>query len=187
MWCSHFQKRSVECSTRRTSMRAFTLIELLVVIAIISLLSTVVLSSLKTAREQAKDSAIKSGAIELRKIMQQEFSDTGSYAAIKSGGSWKARGTDCSSASFSGTYGVQARKVCDAIMANYPADVGCTANCVYFNSTNPNSNDQFTIMAYMPAESAKAGSSRYLCFGSSGRTSIGPTSSWTNPGCYANP
>jgi len=177
----------MECSTRHASVRAFTLIELLVVIAIISLLSTVVLSSLKTAREQAKDSAIKSGAIELRKIMEQEFGDTGSYAAIKAGGSWKTRGTDCSTAPFTGAYAAEGRKVCTAIMANYPADSGCNTNCVYFNNTNPNSNDQFTIMAYMPAESAKAGSARYLCFGSSGRTSIGPTSSWTNPGCYANP
>ena len=181
----------MECSTRHASVRAFTLIELLVVIAIISLLSMVVLFSLKTAREQAKDSAIKFGAIELRKIMQQEFSDTGSYAAIKTGGSWKARGNDCSTAPFSGTYGAQAKKVCNAIMANYAADAGCTTNCLYFNTTNPNSNDQFTILAYMPAASAKAGVGQYLCFGSSGRTSVGPSTqngtSWGGNGCYANP
>jgi prepilin-type N-terminal cleavage/methylation domain-containing protein len=44
----------------------FTLIELLVVISIISLLSTVVLSSLKTARSKAVDTAIKTELINLR-------------------------------------------------------------------------------------------------------------------------
>ena len=40
--------------------KGFTLIELLVVIAIISLLSSIVLASLKTARSKAADAAVKS-------------------------------------------------------------------------------------------------------------------------------
>jgi hypothetical protein len=41
-------------------------------------------------------------------------------------------------------------------------------------------------MVYLPGESAKAGSARWLCVGSSGATSIS-TGGWTEAGCYSNP
>jgi len=59
--------------------RAFTLIELLVVIAIIGLLSSVVLASLNTAREKAKDAKIRSDFESLRTAMALYFDTHNAY------------------------------------------------------------------------------------------------------------
>jgi prepilin-type N-terminal cleavage/methylation domain-containing protein len=55
--------------------RGFTLIELLVVISIITLLSSVVLSSLSSARSKAMDSAVKAALKQLA-IQSQNYRDT---------------------------------------------------------------------------------------------------------------
>lgn len=167
--------------------RGFTLIELLVVVAVIGLLSSIVLASLNNARLKGRDASIRAGASQLRTVMSQEFSDTGSYAAIKSGGDWKAAGANCASAPFSGSYATKARDICNAIMASLPSGTACSGTCLYFRYTSPDANDKFTIMVYLPGASARVGTSQYLCYGSSGRTSIGGINGWLNQGCFANP
>ena len=59
--------------------KGFTLIELLVVISIISLLTSIVLASINTARRKARDTARIRVAQELQKALALYFSDYGYY------------------------------------------------------------------------------------------------------------
>ena len=164
--------------------KAFTLIELLVVIAIIGVLSSVVLASLNTARLKAADASVKSELAQFRTIMNFEYTDTGSYSAIKSGGAagWNAAGSTCSG--FTGTYASQAKSICDSLVK--ATGTLCTGSCVWFGYTNPDAPDKFTIMAYLPYESAKAGGARWFCMGSGGGNGLS-SGSWGEAGCYNNP
>jgi prepilin-type N-terminal cleavage/methylation domain-containing protein len=67
--------------------KGFTLIELLVVIAIIGLLSSVVLASLNSARNKAKDAAVKQSFNQIEKAAQMDYNDNGNYAPDVGGGS----------------------------------------------------------------------------------------------------
>lgn len=62
--------------------KGFTLIELLVVIAIIGLLSSIVLSSLNSARDKGKDAAIKSQLEQMRSAAELIYESTGSYSTV---------------------------------------------------------------------------------------------------------
>ncbi|MDB5189255.1 MAG: hypothetical protein JWL82_212 [Parcubacteria group bacterium] len=170
----------------KTSQRGFTLIELLVVIAIIGLLSSVALANLNLARLRAADAAVREEAQQFRIIMNNEYSDTGSYTAIKNGDTgWIGGNNHCSYISFGGNYAGSASAVCNRLLQS--SGTACGTYCVFFVNTYPDSPDKFTIMAYLPYESAKAGGARYLCYGSSGRTSVSDGTTWSEVGCWANP
>ena len=64
--------------------RGFTLIELLVVIAIIGVLASVIIASLGTARDKARDAAIIENMLSLRTTAALYYSENGSYAANNS-------------------------------------------------------------------------------------------------------
>ncbi len=66
-------------SSRKPTYRGFTLIELLVVIAIIGILSSVVLASLGTAREKARDAKRIAEMKDLQKALTLYFDSTQSY------------------------------------------------------------------------------------------------------------
>lgn len=71
--------------------RGFTLIELLVVIAIIGLLSSVVLASLNTAREKARNASYLSQMKEYQNALALYYSSTGTHPATTGG--WACLGT----------------------------------------------------------------------------------------------
>ncbi len=50
--------------------QGFTLIELLLVISIISLLSSIILSNVKEARQKAQDQALYSSVLEVQKAIE---------------------------------------------------------------------------------------------------------------------
>jgi len=62
--------------------RGFTLIELLVVISIISLLSTVVMASLNSARSKAQESAIKTDLQSIKTQAELSYGKTGDYSGV---------------------------------------------------------------------------------------------------------
>ncbi len=68
------------------NLRAFTLIELLVVISIIGMLSSVVLSSLNSARDKARNSTVKNQLSQVRTAAALLFDTTGTYDTLCTAG-----------------------------------------------------------------------------------------------------
>ena len=176
--------------------RGFTLIELLVVIAIISLLSSIVLSSLNSARIKAKDAAVISGVREFEKLLAMEYDDAnGNYQGLMYGG-WIYNLNQCDTVNFFGNYKIQARNICKNILSNaatvgtdiihmgIPVDQGYSYNKSYsimvkLNEINPSTNSNYYFCA------GSSGSGKYSNYWGAGEVygDLNPTV----VGCYYNP
>lgn len=69
----------------QTKNKGFTLIELLVVVAIISLLTSVVLASLTSAKKKATDTKIISEYQQLKIALEMYYNDNGKYPTAAAG------------------------------------------------------------------------------------------------------
>ena len=160
----------------------FTLIELMVVISIISLLSSVILVSVSSARLKARDSTLISQADEMRKLFELEYYDNKSYINFQRGG-WMHSAADCNS-NFSGNYQAQARAICINIINTSSGDEPWGYGDIrYYVGNSIDTDKYYSIIIYLP------GKKKFYCLGSSGvgSDSTDPSNFWNQPGCFSNP
>ncbi len=84
--------------------KGFTLIELLVVVAIISLLASVVMASLSSARSKSRDAKRKSDLHQIQNALALYYNTNGSYPVARSFSAWAADWSN--SGSLPGTIGL---------------------------------------------------------------------------------
>lgn len=162
--------------------KGFTILELMVVITTIAILTSITLSALTTARLKGRDTAIKNEVRQMRILMQQSFSDTGTFAGVQTQ-SWITGSGDCSV--YVGTYAAQAKQICLAIVSlSLSSGSGYLWSGTALLGSDPNQNKYYSIMAYLPGKGA------FFCMGSNGQnTDTGTASSptpWSQPGCYGD-
>jgi prepilin-type N-terminal cleavage/methylation domain-containing protein len=164
--------------------KGFTLIELLVVVAIVSLLSSIVLASLNSARKKAKDTAIKSAMSEVSNLMALNFNDFGSYCQIHPSG-WVngSSGTNTcdyllSSGGFYNTYGQKARDLCQNIFNNASNSWTDKYRLLIFVSSSNSCMNSYSWIAHL-------NNGNWYCARSSGVKGEYTDATYTD--CYTNP
>lgn len=160
----------------------FTIIELLVVMAIISLLSSIIITTVSSGRNKAKDGKLRQEMSQFENLAALNYADYGSYCQIQY--AWIPYNGSCATA-FPNTYnyGAEAQKLCNDIIQNSADDP--VLYPVYgnqlklYNNTTTGCATSYSFMTYL-------NSGKWYCMGSSGRK--GEYTSYSgNPGCYDNP
>lgn len=103
--------------------RGFTLMELLVVVAIIGILSSVVMISVASARNKAKNTVVFRSFADFQKILEAEYIDNGSYANLQEISATVFSndpfyGSPCSTGFTTSEYKVDAQALCQKIVDN---------------------------------------------------------------------
>lgn len=128
----------------RNTQKGFTLIELLVVIAIIGILATIVLTSLGSARNKAKDAKVQGQLSSLRASAEIYYGDnSNSYATLFTGNNtWASGNTNVSNIltavnadNGAGTEFAGSSASAWAASAQLPSTVGGTASYFCVDST----------------------------------------------------
>lgn len=145
--------------TLKAKNKGFTLIELLVVISIIGMLSSVVLGSLSSARQKAKNSFVSSSMLSYVKALKAYYADKGyypydvSYAADDQAFCLGGGGCMCGSyesAFFKGQISEYIKSWDNPSPYNVANDWGCgnSANGALFYCTNYSGNKCFGANIY---------------------------------------
>ncbi len=163
--------------------KGFTLIELLVVIAIIDLLATIVIVNVNTARNKAKDAAIKMDVSQLATLMALNYDDYGDYCNLEPNAWITASGVTCDTMYSSGIYVAKARQLCNNIYNNAGDIWTAGAYRVLIYTSPAGCSNAYSNMAAL-------NDGKWFCSGSSGAKGEyvyygDPPNS--NPGCYGNP
>lgn len=146
---------------------AFTLIELLVVISIIGLLSSVVLASVNSARDKAKDARAMADVKQISNAIELYYDQNGSYPAPS--GCTTASGWYRSDTSLaSGCWGVM-QTALSTWMPKLPVHPDNTGNNVYAYKAM-NSNTGYCIATILKNTSGPTGNG---CYASAGAFCLG--------------
>ncbi len=161
--------------------KGFTLLELLIVVSIIGILAALILASINNSRGRARDTAIKQSVLEMKKLLELEFLNSGTYTNLFTAVTWLPFYGTCST-QFSGNYATNARSICNDIIRNSEANSWAD---VRLNINSGPVTNSYSIEAWLPNKQV------YLCAGSNGQTSESTTASqaqggFTNmaPGCH---
>ncbi len=151
--------------------KGFTLIELLVVVSIIGLLASVILTSVNSARDKVRYSKYIQGMEEFSKLMELEYSNTGSYYGLTTNlagptnAPWLGIGgaADCDAeygpaSGRTSVYLANANAICKSILSASLSAQNYVLMVV--NTTGP---DRYSIQGWFDA-------GHLNCFGSSGKS-----------------
>ncbi len=164
----------------KDQVKGFTLIELLVVVVIISILSSVIISNISSARKKSKDASIKVQVKQFETLLALEYSETGSYAGLQPAGAWIPASYTCSTVPFSGNYAVKAREICSNILA-LSGNWYSTGNYRVLFGNSVSAITKYSILVNLNY------SNNFLCLGSSGISTTESTGAYDDIGCYNNP
>jgi len=158
--------------------KGFTLIELLVVVAIISLLSSIVMASLTSARGKAKDAAIKEAATQLQNLMALNYSDYGGYDELQPGFYLISLSSQCDSVLFSGNHSSKAKEICKYMVNNAGTTTGFKF-IILVSASGVTNNTAFSWSVLLNNQ-------KWYCIGSNGKGEYLNFFSG-DPGCFGNP